>query len=66
MLKDASDNKSTLLTATLAEGEQVTFTISSGVTLNNSGDTITLLDRYEREIHTVTYTSSQEGIENTF
>jgi len=59
LLKDAS-NKSTLLTASLAEG------ISSGVTLNNSGDTITLLDRYEREIHAVTYTSSQEGIENTF
>ncbi|ELA7337578.1 MULTISPECIES: endonuclease/exonuclease/phosphatase family protein [Vibrio] len=65
LLRDASD-KNTLISASLASGEQATFTINSGVTLNNSGDTITLLDRYERQIHTVTYTSSKEGIENTF
>ncbi|HAS6152808.1 TPA: hypothetical protein ACGVB5_004669 [Vibrio vulnificus] len=44
----------------------LTHTISSGVTLNNTGDTIRILNRYEELIDEVTYTKSQEQTEIYF
>ncbi|MEF1289145.1 hypothetical protein [Vibrio sp. M260118] len=38
----------------------------AGVTLNNSGDTISLLDEYEQPLDSVSYSSCKEGIEITF
>ncbi|ENM3764394.1 endonuclease/exonuclease/phosphatase family protein [Vibrio cholerae] len=50
----------------IKKDQMLTHVISSGVTLNNTGDTIRILDRYEEIIDEVTYEKSQEQTEIYF
>ncbi|ENM5747451.1 endonuclease/exonuclease/phosphatase family protein [Vibrio mimicus] len=65
LLRDASQSTS-VLEVSLPSRSELTITIPSGVTLNNSGDTISLFDEYEQPLDSVSYSSCKEGIEITF
>lgn len=65
ILRDAS-NHSSLLEVDLPSLSEITVTLRSGVTLNNSGDTISLFDEHEQHLDSVTYSSCKEGVEITF
>ncbi|ASO30609.1 MULTISPECIES: hypothetical protein [Vibrio] len=62
LLPDASQSTS-VLEASLPSRSELTITIPSGVTPNNSGDTIFLFDEYEQPLDSVSsYSSCKEGI----
>jgi hypothetical protein len=65
ILRDLS-GRSMPVTVDIPSQQLETITITSGVTLNNTGDTISLLDEHKRLLDSVNYASSKEGIEINF
>lgn len=65
IIQDASLNNE-VVALTLPYNQTITHTVKSGVTLNNSGDTIRLLNRYEFTLDEVTYSSSKTQTEIHF
>ncbi len=65
ILRDLS-GRSMPVTVDIPSQQMQTITITSGVTLNNTGYTISLLDEHERLLDSVNYASSKEGIEINF
>ena len=65
IIQDAS-LKNEVIEIDLAKQQTIIHKIQSGVTLNNNGDTIRILNKYEELLDEVTYSSSKEQMEIFF
>lgn len=65
IIQDAS-KKNEVVHMTLEANQTFLHKINSGVTLNNSGDTVRILNKYEVKIDEVSYSSSKENVEIYF